>query len=83
MRPIKVNGGIFIDWNCSSVQKISSGWFIPDMGGNDKIDEDYRTELAAFLEKWFKPTGGAIGKFEANQRLSGSIPKPSNHYHNE
>lgn len=57
MWPIKVSGGIFIDWNCSAVQKISRGWFIPDMGGNDQIDKEYRIELTAFLEKWFKPTG--------------------------
>lgn len=66
MRPIKVTGGIFIDWNCSAVQKISKGWFIPEIGGNTQIDEEYRSELAAFLEKWFKHNGkGSIQSAEA------------------
>lgn len=68
MYPRKVNGGIFIDWSCPSVQKISRGWFIPEMGGNTQVDEEYRSELTAFLGKWFKPAG--LGSIDLNEAKS-------------
>lgn len=61
MRPIKVSGGIFIDWNCSSVRKISDGWFIPNNCQPLTVMDEFNKELDSFIKKWFTPTKGVIG----------------------
>ena len=53
MKAIKVNGGIFVDWGCSGIKKISPGYFIPENACTSDTEEEYRQELTAFLEKWF------------------------------
>lgn len=70
MRPIKVNGGIFIDWGCSSVKNLPEGWLIPVDCQPYTVKEEFNQELEAFIRKWFTPVSGSISPVsEGNQPL--------------
>lgn len=51
---IKVDRGIYIDNACMEIKHISNGYFIPGCGQTSDTDQEYREELAAFLQKWFQ-----------------------------
>lgn len=53
MDALKVSGGIFFDWKCTGIREIPPGYFIPENACTSDMEEEYRRELAAFLEKWF------------------------------
>ncbi|MDL2268243.1 hypothetical protein LJC46_09740 [Desulfovibrio sp. OttesenSCG-928-G15] len=54
MRAIKVSGGVYIDYECTAVQKIQEGVFIPVGYRSNLTDDEFRKDLDAFLEKWFE-----------------------------
>lgn len=71
MEPIKINGGIYVDWDCSGIKKIGSGYFIPDFFGTNDKDDAYCQDLQSFLKKWFTPAPlcGSYCKCESSQSL--------------
>ena len=50
---IEVSGGIYIDYGCSGIVRISKGVFIPTDSQTSDSEAEFQKDLKAFLEKWF------------------------------
>ena len=59
MGPQEVDGGIYIDYECNRILKISKGVFIPTEFRTSDTKDAFEADLKAFREKWFKR--GTIG----------------------
>ena len=51
----KIEGGIYIDWNCNRVQKLENGIFIPTVMGLKEEQVSFDKDLALLLERYFAP----------------------------
>jgi hypothetical protein len=53
--PIKMTGGIYIDYGCSGIVRIDRGIFIPTDYQTSDSEKEFQEDLKAFLDKWFQP----------------------------
>jgi hypothetical protein len=53
--PIKVTGGIYIDYGCSGITCIDKGIFIPTDRATGDSEKAFQEDLKAFLDRWFPP----------------------------
>jgi hypothetical protein len=54
----KIEGGIYIDWDCNKVQKLEKGIFLPTGASNPKAQEKFDAALNRFLKKWYAASEG-------------------------
>jgi len=51
-----IDGGIFIDYQCSRVERLENGIFLSTSYRNSDTDKEFEADLKSFLDKWYPTT---------------------------